>query len=215
MLQPESVLFAVRADGRICDKGKARWMAREQSRAEDPRAVAQAGPEDAGTELGIEDMAQDFPPGFLLVKKRQISDASPNDDCVGVEDIDHGGDGFGKLIPQPSKGIDGVRLSLFGVLGDGGEAQRFSALFLVEALQRRASDHRLHAPGSPAIAGVGFAADGIVSPLSCDAVQSANDFPVDDDPAAHPGSKNETNDYVRLLSCAQNRFGQSKAIGVV
>lgn len=87
--------------------------------------------------------------------------------------------------------------------------------------ERRAAQIGFYTAGPPAVAGrqrqiVGIRqGQRVVPPLAGNAVAAAHHLPVDDDPAADPGTEDDAEDIVGAGSGPVDRFGKGKAVGVV
>ena len=126
----------------------------------------------------------------VFVKQRDISNSSPQNDGVGVQNIDHGCNRLCKLLPQALEGLNGKGLPLLGAAGDFRKPNGLPALFSVESFQRGTGNGTLNATGTTAIAGVGFSKKRIVPPLTSNSMQASQDTPVDNDSAADACAKN-------------------------
>src|SRR4030095_2016697 len=73
----------------------------QQSRSEHARAVAERRAKNLRTKLAVEHMPDDRVTGLRHVQAIDIPDAAADDDGVGVEDIDHRGNGLAELRREP------------------------------------------------------------------------------------------------------------------
>ena len=181
----------------------------------DSGAVAKRGREDFCFEHGIEKMAEDFGAGFLAVEERDVADSTADDDGVGIEDVDDGGDGLGEFLAEALKRAERGGIGLGGEFANLRQAQIDAAGFAVEALERGAGQDGFHTTTAATVAGGVLAGDRVVPPLAGNAVEAVEDFSIHTNPAADSGAEDETKDDGGSASGSPCGFGEGEAICIV
>jgi hypothetical protein len=104
---------------------------------------------------------------------------------------------------------------LAGAGHDLGHAQRGPSESPVVALERGPGDDRLDAARSARSSTACAPRDRVVAPLSRDAVEPAEDLPVDDDAPAAACAEDEAQDDAAAAAGSEEGLGQGEAVGVV
>jgi hypothetical protein len=143
-----------------------------------------------------------------------IGHAATQDDGIGINEIDDGGERTGETIGVPAECGGCQRLSTSKRRDDLLACCRHSGDFKVITSQTGAGNPSFLTPGlaTPATWCVSHffrrrPRQGVVPPLACDAIGPVNQFSVDDETPAASRTENHGEYGVRAVGCAINGLG--------
>jgi len=178
------------------------------------------GPEHRGQHAAAEEVLFDQR-GKVRVESAKFGEAPAEYDHIRVEQVDGGGEGAADAVFEAGEaGLSGW-VSGFGGGYDLGAGERLAGDAAVVVAEPGAGDPGFEAAVLSAVAGWagglggGGPGQGVVAPLSRDAVWADADVPVDGDASAAAGAQDDGEDQFSPCGGAVGGLGDGEAVGVV
>lgn len=190
-------------------------LAPQKCRSENPRAVPELGTENPGPEFLIEYMPTNACTGFPGIKLIDISNPTPDDDGIGIEDVDNRRDRLAEFFLKTSDDCSSRSLTLPRPRDNFRKPDGFPPGFPVGTFKRWAGKNRLDATFPSAVARVGLSRERVVPPLAGNSVSAIENFFPNHNASTDTSAENQSHNNPFPSRSSKNCLGKCKAIGVV
>src|SRR5665213_2436150 len=157
----------------------------------------------------------------FAIQRRNVRKPTPEDDGIGIENIDDARNGTRKAVVENIHHLGGCFASRFRGVGDFAGGQVATRCRQKLPLQGRSAAPCFDAAGTAAIAGgarnlIGVrAGQRIVTPFAGDEMGAGNRASANADATTDSGSGNDTEDDIGAGRSAIHSFGEREAVGIV